>query len=81
MHGLELWRSNGTKRGTKLAVDIRRGPASSDPSQFVNLTRRMLFVAQDTRHGYELWSTNGTRAGTRRLSDIAPGPQSARSAG
>ena len=31
IHGAELWRTNGTRRGTRLVRDIRRGDESSDP--------------------------------------------------
>ena len=30
-HGEELWRSNGTRKGTRMVRDIRRGTVSSDP--------------------------------------------------
>jgi ELWxxDGT repeat protein len=34
-HGRELWRSNGTARGTEIVRDIVPGPGSSYPSNLV----------------------------------------------
>lgn len=81
---VELWRSDGTVRGTRLVEDINRAQVStgfhhacigesSDPGPGVDIGGRVVFAADDGRHGRELWLTDGTKAGIRLLRDIRPG--------
>jgi ELWxxDGT repeat protein len=70
-HGRELWRTDGTKRGTRLVRDIFPGEHSSDPFG-VPLGDIFVFAAKDGRHGQELWRSDGTRRGTYLLEDIKP---------
>ena len=78
LHGSELWRSDGTESGTRLARDIRPGPGSSSGSTFTSSLRlfafgdRAVFCADDGEHGAEPWISNGTEEGTRLLRDIHP---------
>lgn len=53
-HGGELWRSNGTRKGTKI-VNIRPGSAPSAPMYLTAVNRTLYFAAKDGRHGRELW--------------------------
>ena len=53
-HGLELWRSNGTKMGTRLAFNINPGESSS-PFALTNVGGTLFFDADDGSHGSELW--------------------------
>jgi ELWxxDGT repeat protein len=73
LHGVELWRSDGTDTGTYLFADIRPGPAASYPRNLVAAEGEIFFIADDGVHGAELWCTDGTPAGTRLVSDINPG--------
>ena len=87
-HGQELWRSDGTRKGTRLVKDIRPGPrpcanskgacrgqgASSYPSVLTAVGRTLYFTAADGVHGQELWRSDGTARGTRIVKDIVPGP-------
>jgi len=78
VHGVELWKSDGTERGTALVRDVNptvqtRG-AGGDPLGVIDGV--MLFRTYDGVHGAELWRTDGTRGGTALVKDIAPGPQS-----
>ncbi|HEX5716945.1 MAG TPA: hypothetical protein VF179_12350, partial [Thermoanaerobaculia bacterium] len=50
----DLWRSDGTPEGTRLAVDL-----GSAPSQLTAFQERIWFV-----RGRSLWRSNGTPAGT-----------------
>ena len=59
-HGQELWRSDGTRKGTRIVRDIRRGSASSEPTNLTAVGGTLFFTAKDGRHGRELW-----RAGPR----------------
>jgi ELWxxDGT repeat protein len=86
-HGTELWRSDGTRRGTRMVKDINPGPrpcatskgacrgqgASSYPSLLTAVGRTLYFTADDGIHGPELWRSNGTSRGTRMVKDITPG--------
>lgn len=73
-HGIELWRSDGTREGTAMVKDIAPGPQSSSPSNLVTVGERPFFIADDqTSHGQELWVSDGTAAGTHMVLDIFPG--------
>ena len=68
-HGSQLWKSDGTRAGTKLVRVIHRGSPRFG-AELGDLTRAsgmLFFVAYDGVHGYELWRSDGTRLGTRRL--------------
>jgi ELWxxDGT repeat protein len=72
-HGQELWRSNGTKRGTVLVKDIRPGGSGSSPSSVSAMGGTSFFTAGDRTHGRELWRSDGTKRGTVLVKDINPG--------
>lgn len=55
IHGHELWRTDGSRKGTYLARDIRPGPAGSDPSLLSPSDDAVFFSAYDGRRGTELW--------------------------
>jgi ELWxxDGT repeat protein len=74
IHGMELWRTDGTPAGTVLLKDISPGPGSSFPGSLFSSGDTVLFVATDPGHGRELWRSDGTGEGTILLADIAPGP-------
>ncbi len=71
----ELWRSDGTARGTFLL------PSSGYPTQFgdADLTavgRRVFFASESPATGMELWKTDGTRESTVLVTETEPGPAS-----
>ena len=70
--GRELWRTDGTSRGTVRVADINPGSASSDPDLLRASGGKLFFVADDGAHGTELWTTDGTAAGTAMVKDINP---------
>ena len=53
--GGELWRSNGTRKGTKIVTDIRRGRDTSLPMYLTAVNHTLFFTAKDGKHGRELW--------------------------
>jgi ELWxxDGT repeat protein len=63
--GCELWKSNGTRSGTKLVKDIYRG--DSNPVFLVPKGKLMYFSLFDKA---EVWRTDGTTAGTKRIASI-----------
>ncbi len=72
-HGDELWRSDGTRRGTRMVKNISPGRAGSHPDQLTAVGKALYFTARDGVHGPELWRSNGTARGTRLVKDLAPG--------
>src|SRR5262249_7448163 len=74
LHGVELWRTDGTARGTALVRDVLAGTETSGPESLVAAGNTLFFVADDGVHGRELWESDGTSKGTRLALDIRPGP-------
>jgi large repetitive protein len=70
--GRELWRTDGTRQGTRIVKQINPD-GSAVPSDPVVLNGALLFRAYDGVHGSELWKSDGTRAGTVLLEDTHPG--------
>ena len=73
----ELWRSDGTAKGTQRVKDVRAGEEGSSPRGLTVMGGRLFFTADDGTHGRELWVSDGTDAGTRLFADLAPGAASA----
>ena len=73
LHGIELWRTDGTAAGTTLVRDICPGQCSG---VYFGLGAaaggRLFFHADDGVHGVEPWVSDGTPEGTRLLLDIHP---------
>jgi ELWxxDGT repeat protein len=74
IHGMELWRTDGTAAGTFLVKDINPGSASSAPALLTRLgnTTTAIFVADDGVHGQRIWKSDGTAAGTVLVFDPSP---------
>src|SRR5215210_7639561 len=83
--GEELWRSNGTRSGTRLVKDIDPGPlvikkmenteaGSSAPDKVLRTREWIYFAAITASKGEELWKSDGTERGTKIVKDIVPGP-------
>ena len=73
VHGLELWKSDGSAAGTVLVKDIYPGGGGSAPYNLTAIGTSLYFVATDAVHGFELWKSDGTDAGTVMVKDINPG--------
>ncbi len=73
VHGLELWKSDGTTAGTAMLKDIYTGntgggtPYSSLPRYFTVCNGLLFFQASTAVRAQGLWVTNGTEAGTQML--------------
>ncbi|HPF37635.1 MAG TPA: thrombospondin type 3 repeat-containing protein [Phycisphaerae bacterium] len=76
IHGVELWRTDGTTGGTFMIRDIRPGRSGSNPREITALNGVVYFVADDGALGAELWRSDGTYAGTTIVADIVPGSAS-----
>ena len=71
-HGEELWRSDGTTKGTRMVADLTPGPASTAPGTY-HASAGHLFFSPIPKFGQELWATDGTAAGTVLLNPPAGG--------
>jgi ELWxxDGT repeat protein len=83
-HGVELWKSDGSAKGTKLVKDINTTPGNSNPNDdsAINQSaeveklyvsgKTLYFRANDGQNGVELWKTDGTERGTKLVKDINP---------
>jgi tripartite motif-containing protein 71 len=80
-HGMELWKSDGTKEGTVLVKDISPGITPSWVNSFTNYNGMLFFRAYSDTNGTELWKSDGTEAGTTIVKDIIPGSGSGEPAG
>src|SRR5262249_18361417 len=63
--GQELYRTDGSVKGTRLVKDINPGPASSNIHDMTALNGLLLFFANDGKNGEELRRSDGTKEGTR----------------
>jgi ELWxxDGT repeat protein len=54
IHGMELWKSDGTTSGTQLAADINLS-GHSDPRMLKASNGSLYFTANDGLNGTELW--------------------------
>ncbi len=81
--GAELWRSDGTRAGTRLVKDIAPGHdrhgsgRSSGPEQLTAARGKTFFTATVPKRGRELWRSDGTRRGTKLVGEVRPGPPGA----
>lgn len=73
LHGLELWKTDGTEAGTVRLTDLCPGSCDSIPRDLTVLGSSIYFSADDGAHGSEPWITDGTTAGTRMIVDAVPG--------
>ncbi len=73
-HGHELWRSDGTRKGTRMVKDINPGSAGSlFQTTSLSSGTPFYFAADDGTHGFELWRSDGTEAGAMMVKDLYPG--------
>ncbi len=81
VHGVELWKTDGTAAGTVLVKDIKPGALGTgyNLSFRVNMNGTLYFNADDGINGNELWKSDGTDAGTMMVKDISPGSSSSMS--
>jgi ELWxxDGT repeat protein len=82
VHGIELWKSDGTDAGTEMVKDITPGSpgqgndantvllASSDPKFLTNVNGTLYFVTKNDSTQCALWKSDGTTEGTELVRSI-----------
>ena len=55
VHGVELWKSDGTAAGTSMVADINPGSGGSYPTGLTAINGSLYFAADDGVHGSEPW--------------------------
>jgi len=73
VHGVELWKTDGTAAGTALVKDICPGACWGWPRNLTVSGGVLYFTADDGVHGSEPWRSDGTAAGTVMVADLNPG--------
>lgn len=76
IHGIELWKTDGTAVGTKMVKDINEGNSGSSPNNLVNFNGTLFFSADNGINGQELWKSDGSSLGTVLVKDINTGANS-----
>jgi ELWxxDGT repeat protein len=74
IHGPELWRSDGTSRGTRLVKELNPGAGDTGPGQLTDVAGTLFFTASDGTHG-DLWRSDGSAAGTTLVKEFGQGLQ------
>ena len=72
-HGAELFRSDGTKAGTRIVKDLWPGSGGAQAAYITASASRAFYVSVTAAYAAELWSSDGTANGTQLVRDIAPG--------
>ncbi len=65
--GSQVWRTDGTPEGTRLAFTL-----PSTPYNLTSVNGLLAFICDDQVSGGELWVSDGTQQGTYRTSNINP---------
>lgn len=73
-HGIELWKSNGTSKGTVLVKDIFEGKDGNFPKFSVMMNETLYFVTNHHKFGTALWKSNGTEKSTVKLRHLSRKP-------
>ncbi|TMO81698.1 ELWxxDGT repeat protein, partial [Pseudoalteromonas spongiae] len=68
-HGQELWRTDGTKVGTRLVKDIKSGASGSNISNLTSEYGYLTFFADDGVNGKEVWMLNNQTLEVELLTD------------
>jgi ELWxxDGT repeat protein len=73
VHGMELWKSDGTADGTAIVKDIVRGGGSSNIISMTAFNGRSVIFFTANRDGTRsLWRSDGTAGGTQELKNLGP---------
>jgi ELWxxDGT repeat protein len=76
INGEELWKTDGTEKGTMMVKNIGFEHFRSFPKELTHLNGMLYFTANDEKHGNEFWKSDGTELGTVLVKDINKGKSS-----
>src|SRR5262249_38929171 len=76
VHGLELWKTDGTAAGTVLVHGINPRSGAPAPGNLSNVNGTLFFTADGGVHGAAVLTSGVTAAGTSLVKDIHPGGES-----
>ncbi|MCA9093571.1 MAG: hypothetical protein KDA68_08805 [Planctomycetaceae bacterium] len=74
IHGMELWKTDGTPEGTMLVKDAIPGSRGSYISPLDEVNGALLFITYDSIQSYVYWGTDGTESGTNTLINLNDAP-------
>jgi ELWxxDGT repeat protein len=74
VNGIGLWKSDGTRSGTKNIKVFNTGGAHELPNGFIDAGGTLYFCAYEISSGWELWKSDGTETGTTMITDLNNGP-------
>lgn len=72
VHGLELWRSDGTGEGTRMVKDVHPNDLWWAFGWQRAVKSTLYYMFNDGVHGWELWKSDGSAEGTVMVKDINP---------
>jgi len=70
VHGIELWKTDGTESGTVLVKDIVEGTGNSNARAFFEIDGTIYFTTGSSPSDAQLWKTDGTGNGTQMAVDF-----------
>ncbi len=78
VHGMEIWKSDGTSAGTNMLIELESGLMGWDFTDcktpgFAECNGTLYMSAGNSVNGYELWKSDGTTTGTVQVMDLYPG--------
>jgi ELWxxDGT repeat protein len=71
IHGRELWRADGTGKGTAMVKDLVKGGKGSNPVSLTNLGGTLYFATDNAITGTSFWKSDGTANGTVLIKQIS----------
>jgi ELWxxDGT repeat protein len=74
MHGFELWRTDGTREGTRMVKDVAPGFDSGIgvTYELEAMGGLLYFIGYDPEYGENIWRSDGTEQGTWMIKNLAP---------
>jgi ELWxxDGT repeat protein len=73
LHGIELWKTDGTEKGTNLVADLHPGEAHAVPGNLTVAGGNLYFHAFTEVTGSKVFRYDGTKEGLTLLVDTFPG--------
>ena len=72
VHGVQLWKSDGTTPGTTMVTDINEAGGGFNATDLTDVNGTLYFTADDGTHGSQVWKSDGTAGGTIMISNLQP---------